>query len=129
MPVKLNKNAIERHEVIEIHFPVAQCALRYIDSSTLRADGRRLARKHIGPRARVGVEDSGVARGTRVTPMPKRARRRVVRLLSNRGAAAAMVVGRFREVLRWSLTGTLTPENRGRRAVELSVKVYVLYSG
>lgn len=28
MPVKLNKNAIERHEVIEIHFPVAQCALR-----------------------------------------------------------------------------------------------------
>lgn len=28
MPVKLNKNAIERHEVIEIHFAVAQCALR-----------------------------------------------------------------------------------------------------
>lgn len=28
MPVKLNKNAIERHEVIEIHFPVARSAVR-----------------------------------------------------------------------------------------------------
>lgn len=43
------------------------------------------------------------------------------RLLSNTQVrrerdGRTMVEGRFREVLRESLTGTLTPENRGRRA-------------
>lgn len=32
------------------------------------------------------------------------------------GLKGRSVVGRFRQVLRESLTGTLTPENRGRRA-------------
>jgi hypothetical protein len=55
-----------------------------------------------------------------------RRRRDWGRLLSNAGRGASdggggggdgdRVVGRFREVLRESLTGTLTPENRGRRA-------------
>lgn len=65
MPVKLNKNAIERHEVIEIHFPVAQRALRAAIYRFVHfASGRAtvLARKHIGPRAGVSAPVEGARR-------------------------------------------------------------------
>lgn len=94
MPVKLNKNAIERHEVIEIHFPVAQCALRAAIYRFVHfVSGRATARSKThwsagrrgecrGPPGAGGEKRERVPRGGgerksgagRVTPMLKRAR-------------------------------------------------------
>lgn len=135
MPVKLNKNAIERHEVIEIHFPVAQCALRaaiyrFVHFVSGRATARSKTPWSAGSGSEYRERMGGAAeecmgnapmlkRGPRSSAKGRRGRLRFLaeaRAGEAGGRASVVVVGRFRQVLRESLTGTLTLENRGRRA-------------
>lgn len=120
MPVKLNKNAIERHEVIEIHFPVAQCALRaaiyrFVHFASGRATARSKTHWSAGGGERVCR--MGVARRS-VWPMPKRRPRAKGRGCFLAGGDRGRDGGRALSPSSSgeSLTGTLTPENRGRRA-------------
>jgi len=81
MPVKLNKNAIERHEVIEIHFSVAQCALRaaiyrFVHFVSGRATAR--SKTHWSAGGGVSVEDraNGENGGTPILKRTERERER-----------------------------------------------------